>query len=111
MCEMTRLISQAITRSTVQRGVLAMPMSRSAGRGRDGTRRPAPESGARARPCACSLGERDLGALAPAQALPHVFGEFLEGFGDGQLLHRVVRLGVGAQRLAHLLRAAEPAPQ
>ena len=29
MCEMTRLISQAITRSTVQRGVIAMPMSRS----------------------------------------------------------------------------------
>src|SRR5216117_2472504 len=32
MCEMMRLISHAITRNTVQRGVIAMPMSRSAAR-------------------------------------------------------------------------------
>ena len=30
MCEMMRLISQAITRSTVQRGVISMPISLSA---------------------------------------------------------------------------------
>ena len=30
MCEMMRLISQAITRSTVQRGVISMPISVSA---------------------------------------------------------------------------------
>jgi len=30
MCEMMRLISQAMTRSTVQRGVISMPISFSA---------------------------------------------------------------------------------
>src|SRR5207249_314907 len=45
------------------------------------------------------------------QALLHVLGQLGEAVGDRELLHRVVRLGVCGERLAHLLGPAEPPAQ
>src|SRR5262245_48043924 len=51
------------------------------------------------------------GPLAGAESAAHVVGEVLERLRDGQLFHRVSRLGVRGQRLSQLLRTAEPAAQ
>ena len=45
------------------------------------------------------------------QPLLHVRGQLIVGLGDGQLLQRVVRLGVGGERLPGLLRPAEVTPE
>src|ERR1043165_9559938 len=53
----------------------------------------------------------DDAALAALQPVAHVLGQVAAGIRDRQLLERVVRLGVGIQRLPHLLGAREAAAQ
>src|SRR5205809_914776 len=127
MCEMMRLISHAITRSTLQRGVISMriswaaaraegtagpaPRRRRAGRASAGHGRPARGWRRRARSCACSFGVGYLPPVAPAQPLLHLLGELGERLGERQLLQRVMRFGVRGAGLPHLPGAATPAAQ
>src|SRR5690348_11462793 len=49
--------------------------------------------------------------LPRAEPAPHVVRQILERLRDRQLFLRVARLGIGRERLAQLLRPAEPAPK
>src|SRR3972149_2102617 len=61
---------------------------------------------------ALPLGLRDHAPPPPRQPLAHVFRQLVVRIRNGQLVHGVVRLRVGTQRLAYLLGARKaPAPR